>query len=167
MKAKPHSYGTHGISSVLICSWVLFNNCLSYLFGQQIFEDTQLPGSCLREICFFSYKRKFQVVRGGQPYKKKAFEKEAIFPTLHAFHPMTSTALMTELLCANVCGEVSTIQGCIVQRACVPEAHGSCVPSGQHEQIPLQKESPPESSMKATQLGKHAVRARSLEIYRR
>ena len=56
---------------------------------------------------------------------------------------MTSTALMTELLCANVCGEVSTIQGCILQRACVLEAHGSCVPSGQHEQIPLQKESPP------------------------
>ena len=116
---------------------------------------------------FFQLQKKIPSCQGGQAYKKKAFEKEANFPTLHAFHPMTSTALMTELLCANVCGEVSTIQGCIVQRAGVPEAHGSCVPSGQHEQIPLQKESPPESSMKATQLGKQAVRAGSLEIYRR
>lgn len=39
----------------------------------------------------------------------------------------------------RTCVEKFLQQGCIVQRACVPEAHGSCVPSGQHEQIPLQK----------------------------
>ena len=90
-------------------------------------------------MVFFSHKRKFQVVRGSQAYKKKAFEKEVIFPTLFAFHPMTKTVLTTERLCADMCGEVSTTQGRIVQRACVPEAHSSCGPSGQHEQIPPQK----------------------------
>lgn len=110
----------HGISFLIFaCSWVLFPWHIPYLFGQRILWDTQLPGLCLREICFFSYKRKFQVVRGresgsgegrggGKEYKKKAFEIEGFFSTLCAFHPMTQTALMTKLLYADMCGEVST-----------------------------------------------------------
>lgn len=76
---------------------------------------------------------------------------------------------MTEVLCADMCGEVSTIQGCIVQMACVPEAHSSCVPSGQHKR----RGGLPGSSMKPTQLGKQSVKARaaervkSLRIYKR
>lgn len=39
-----------------------------------------------------------------QAYKKKAFEKEVISPTLCVSHPMTKPVLMTELLCADMCG---------------------------------------------------------------
>lgn len=52
------------------------------LFGQQTLEDTQLPGSCLKEICFFSDKRKFQLVRGAKLIKESFWERS------HFPHPL-------------------------------------------------------------------------------
>lgn len=46
-------------------------------------------------------------------YKKKAFNKEAVFLTLHEFHWVSKAALMTELLHTDMCGEVSTTQGAL------------------------------------------------------
>lgn len=143
-----------------------FTHLFYFMFYDRSLRLRNCQGPVEEKYIFSATKENSKLSRGAKLIKRKLLRKK-LFSTLPAFHPMTSTVLMTELLCANLCGEVSTIQGCIVQTACVPEAHRSCVPWGQHEQIPLQEGSLPGSSMKPTQLGKHAVRARSLGIYKR
>lgn len=96
-----------GSASQFESVFVSFSKLVPDLVGQQTPEDTQLPESCLREICFFQPQKKIPGCRGGeggQAYKKNAFEKEVISPTLCASHRMTKPVLMTELLCADMCG---------------------------------------------------------------
>lgn len=135
-------YVAHRLSfPIFTWSWVLFHCPLTYLFGQQLLGDTQLPGSCLREMCFFSDKRKFQVVRGRGPgdkaYKKKLLKKRSFSPPFVHSTPWPRPHSWQNS-CVRTCVGKFLQQGCIVQTACVPGACGSCVPSGQREQIALQ-----------------------------
>jgi hypothetical protein len=57
---------------------------------------------CERNM-FFSATKENSICQGAKAYKKKAFENKTIFPTLHEFHPVTKTTLMTELLYEDMC----------------------------------------------------------------
>lgn len=91
LTAKPQSFGGSWIQLLDLNLCLCPFPCLSpWSVWPTDPEDTQLPESCLREICvFFSHKRKFQVVGEGREDKlikrkllrKKSFPPPFVHPT--------------------------------------------------------------------------------------
>lgn len=88
---------------------------------------------------FFQWQKKIPSCQGGQAYKKKAFEKEAILPTLCTFHPMSNTVLMTELLHGDVAGDFLQYRVALYRQPVFPRPTAAVCPQVSRNKFPWRR----------------------------